>query len=283
MKRTIFGLALFVAACAGLGARSALTPVPIIAAERAFAARAGEVGWIGAFKEYTAPDGLLLGQAGLVSAPERLAALADDGNRSLYWAPTYAGIARSGDFGFTTGPASFDAERTPAIQYFTVWRRQPDGSWRWIYDGGPGPVSAPGPYLAEGAEPAILPTASAGEGTAARAVARITEIELGSSTPISLAPYLAADAHVYRAGQPRAFGSPESEARMITPTTEIQYRNVRAEGSGAGDMVFTAGEADLRLDGQSRRGFYARIWQYRPEGWRIVYDQLVVQRAPQQG
>ena len=271
-----------------LGACASAPPAPlpsadiVIAAERAFAARAGEVGWIPAFREYTAPDGQLVGQAGLVSAPERMAALADDGERDLFWAPVYAGIARSGDFGFTTGPVSFDATRTPAIQYFTVWRRQPDGSWKWIYDGGPGPVAEPGPFLAEGAAPQELPLAARGAGSAAAAVAQVSEIERGASTALALTAHLGAGAHVYRAGQARAYGGADSAARMTYPNSEVSYRTVRAEGSSAGDLVFTLGEANWVRDGAPRQGFYARIWQLRPTGWAIVYDQLVV-RAPPPG
>ena len=276
--RLILAVALLAAACTTTPSAS-VTADPVIAAERAFAARAGEIGWIPAFREFVAPDGQLIGQAGLVSAPERLAALQDDGNRTLYWAPVYAGVARSGDLGFTTGPASFDAARTPAIQYFTVWRRQPDGAWRWIFDGGPGAVADPGPYLTGGAAVPTLPVAAGGAGSAARAVADVTALEGGAANAAALSSHLAPDAHVYRAGAPRAFGGAEAAARIRSPSAEVTYRGVRAEGSAAGDLVFTLGHASWTADGAVREGVYARIWQHRPGGWVIVYDQLVVRPA----
>ncbi len=273
-------MALMLCACASAPGAAPVAADPVIAAERAFAARAGEIGWIPAFREFVAPDGQLIGQAGLVAAPARLAALEDDGNRTLYWAPTYAGAARSGDLGFTTGPASFDAARTPAIQYFTVWRRQPDGAWRWIFDGGPGAVADPGPFLAEGAAVPTLPVAASGDGSAARAVAAVTALERGAANAAALSAHLAPDAHVYRAGAPRAFDGAEAVARMRAPSAEITYRGARAEGSAAGDLVFTLGHASWLADGAAREGVYARIWQHRPGGWAIVYDQLVVRPAP---
>ncbi len=282
MRRFLLSV-LFLGACVSAPPVELPSADVVIAAERAFAARAGEVGWIPAFREYTAPDGQLVGQAGLLSAPERMAALEDDGERNLYWAPVYAGIARSGDFGFTTGPVSFDAARTPAIQYFTVWRRQPDGSWRWIFDGGPGPVAEPGPFLTEGAAPQELPLAARGAGSAAAAVAQVSEIEGGASTAAALVAHLGAGAHVYRAGQVRAYGGADSAARMIYPNGDVNYRNVRAEASSAGDLVFTLGEASWASEGAPRRGFYARIWQLRPEGWAIVYDQLAIRAPPPSG
>jgi ketosteroid isomerase-like protein len=275
----LIGALALLAACVSAPAEQSVTAAPVIAAERAFAARAGEVGWIPAFREYTAPDGQLVGQGGIASAPERMAALPDDGERNLYWAPVYAGIARSGDFGFTTGPASFDAERTPRVQYFTVWRRQPDGSWKWVFDGGPGPVAEPGPYLAAGVEPAELPVAASGAGSAAAAIAQVNAIETGA-TSASLSAALAEGAHVYRSGAARAFGGPVSLAAMTFPNGEVSYTLVRTEASEAGDMVFTLGEARWTADGTPRDGFFARMWQLQPGGWRIVYDQLIMPPRP---
>src|SRR5690349_9259414 len=68
---------------------SVVTAAPVIAAERAFAARAGEIGWIPAFREFTASDAQQIGQNGIESAPETLAATPDDNNKLIYWAPEY--------------------------------------------------------------------------------------------------------------------------------------------------------------------------------------------------
>ncbi|MFZ2030004.1 MAG: hypothetical protein WAU68_06840 [Vitreimonas sp.] len=255
------------------------TAAPVIGAERAFAARAHEIGWIPAFCEFSAPDSQLVGRAGLTPAHPRMCALPDDGDRNLYWAPSFAGIASSGDLGFTTGPASTDAARTPTIQYFTVWRRQPDGSWKWIYDGGPGQVERPGPYLSEGAEAPTLPPV-VGVGSAGVAMAQVNNIEASASTASALRHYLAPGAHVYRTARARAYGGAESEANLIYPAPDVSYVHRRTEASSGGDLVFTLGEARWWQNGEARQGFYARIWQYNVSGWRIVYDQIAPWSPP---
>ncbi|MGE3929557.1 MAG: hypothetical protein AB7G05_05295, partial [Hyphomonadaceae bacterium] len=223
-------------------------------------------------------NGQVLGPEGYVSAPESLAATPDDGNRLLFWWPAYAGIARSGDFGFTTGPFSVDEARAPRGQYFTVWRRQPDGSWRWLWDGGPGPRPD---ALNEGVDAAVvpsLPVSSAGVGSEAEAIRQVRALETEGASAGALAHYVAGDAQSYRPRRPRDAGT--AAETFVFPSPDIAYRLTRIEASSAGDMAMTLGEASWRHDGVDREGFFARIWQHRPEGWRIVYDQLTPRAPP---
>jgi len=55
------------------------------------------------------------------------------------WEPLQAGIASSGDLGWTIGHAGSDASGTAVWnggEYLTVWRKQPDGRWRVVSDCG---------------------------------------------------------------------------------------------------------------------------------------------------
>lgn len=259
------------AGCATQPEAVSASPATVVAAERAFAARGGEIGWVAAFREYAAPDGMV---GNFENAQQSLAETPDQGARNLFWWPGYAGIARSGDLGFTTGPFSVDEAHTPRGQYFTVWRRQPDGSWKWIWDGGPGRRDdAPNAGI-DAADVPSLPVAARGVGSAAAAVEQVGAIESGHATAGGLVAYLAADARSYRTGRPASTPAAQS---FVYPSSDIAYRVVRTEASGAGDVVFTLGQASWTQEGQARQGQFARIWQYRPEGWRIVYDQLIGQ------
>jgi ketosteroid isomerase-like protein len=272
--RTIIlsGALALLAACASAPAETTIIPAPVIAAERAFAARGAEIGWVAAFREYTAPDGMV---GNFENAPQSLAAAPDDGARNLFWWPAYAGIARSGDLGFTTGPFSVDEARTPRGQYFTVWRRQPDGTWKWIWDGGPGPRADPLNHGIGVSRLPTLPIATRGVG-ATRAAEQVSALEAGA-TAGSLSDHVARDAQVYRTGLATAFDPREA---MEFPNTQVAFASRRVEASAAGDLVFTLGEARWTRDGQDREGQYARIWQYRADGWRIVYDQLTAPPPP---
>lgn len=246
----------------------------VIAAERAFAARAGEVGWVQAFRENVAPDGQLGQPGGYANAPQTLAETPDDGGRNLFWWPAFAGIARSGDLGFTTGVVSVDEARTPRGHYFTVWRRQPDGAWKWIYDGGVGPIAEPNLIAPDAAVPSLA-ISEQGAGSAATAIAEVSALERAGA----LAGRLAPDAHVFRSRLARAVGA-AAPAAMAVPRGDVTYTLARIEASAAGDLAMVLGEARWSADGGEASGLFGRIWHRRADGWRIVYDQLIQPRPP---
>jgi ketosteroid isomerase-like protein len=61
---------------------------------------------------------------------------------SLTWTPTKGEVIGAGDIGYTTGASVFRARRADGTvsdrrgQYLTVWKKQPDGTWRVIFDTG---------------------------------------------------------------------------------------------------------------------------------------------------
>ena len=261
----------------------AADPAPVIAAERAFAARAGEVGLKQSFLENLADDAV-------VFAPEPTSAKAvyqsrpDGKGPSLAWWPAFAGIAASGDLGFTTGPYEVNGKR--AGHYFTVWKRQPDGAWKWVYDGGAdsdatqaqGP-EAPVAALPPPTGPRLYPEAAFAKVRGAEAqLARRAAKDLAGAYKAALAP----DARVQGSAAPPA-ATPQAVARELAnrPAT-AEFVALGGEASKAGDLAWTYGEVRWVKDSAPQRGHYVRIWQSRAPGWRLVFDQiLAVPPAPQ--
>jgi ketosteroid isomerase-like protein len=115
----------------------------LLAADRAFAARAREVGAAEAFIDFMDADGKLLGAAedpvvGSEAIFSVMAALPDEADIS--WSPVEAFVADSGELGvtwgtyrlFIPGPAGEAVEETG--RYLTVWRKDENGRWRGILD-----------------------------------------------------------------------------------------------------------------------------------------------------
>lgn len=139
---------LLCALCAGCAHTAARTdPKLLLDADRAFAAdvaKRGIDGWVDAF----APDGVTLPAGapltvGRAAIREHMApAFATPGFR-LDWTPQRADA--QGDLGYTIGlfeAHSRDKNGNDSItrgKYLTVWKRQPDGTWKVAADiGTPG-------------------------------------------------------------------------------------------------------------------------------------------------
>ena len=121
-------------------------------ADRAFARFSADSGGpAGAFARWVATDGMLLGgRAVPARGPEQVgkafAGFPADGK--FAWGPidALAAASRDGDLGFTIGEARIAA--TPGdvsySKYLTIWRREPDGRYRFIFDIGSERPAPPG-------------------------------------------------------------------------------------------------------------------------------------------
>jgi ketosteroid isomerase-like protein len=253
---------------AALGARAA-DPAPVVAAERAFAADAAKDGIRASFLKWSAPDAVVFAPAP-ANARAVYAALPERPGRSLQWRPVWAGLAASGDLGFTTGPYSLNGQ--PGGSYFTVWKRQPDGAWRWIYDDGiEDDVSAAPPPAAA---VAVLPPGRGGArpDEAMIGASRAEDaLALGAATDAAAAyrAVLAPDARVQGSARAPAATPAAIAAELAGRPGKIAFTRLGGGASGAGDLAWTYGEAVW--DGG--RGHYVRIWRRR-DGWRLVFDQL---------
>jgi len=105
------------------------------------------------FAEWFAEDGVALGNG--VAPVVGKVAIAKSANWSpkvyqLTWTPTDAQMGPSGDMGYTWGHFeghSKDANGNPVTttgRYITIWRKQPDGSWKVVLDAGSNEPAASG-------------------------------------------------------------------------------------------------------------------------------------------
>lgn len=104
-------------------------------------------GGAAAWASYFADNGTMVGRTGApVSGPEAIrqamAPLFGNPNFSLRWQPTEAEILIPGDLGYTTGryerraPNADGKLELERGRYVTLWRKQPDGAWRIVFDTG---------------------------------------------------------------------------------------------------------------------------------------------------
>jgi hypothetical protein len=278
MLKTIWALAAATLLATSVQAAPAADAAPVIAAERAFAARAAVIGVAPSFLEYMTDDAIVFSPdprlARAVYGGRPPPKLPKDGGTLLNWWPNFAGLARSGDLGFTTGPATVNGGK-PGVFYFTVWARQPDGGWKWVYDGGveADGSGAPGP----GATPIALPPGDARPMApdAAMDQVRAAEIALAARARIdgaaALKAVLAPDARVQGSNLGPATTPAAVDKELATRAWSIAFGPIGGGASRAGDLAWTYGDARW-ADG---RGHYVRVWQRRAGKWALVFDQII--------
>jgi ketosteroid isomerase-like protein len=249
----------------------------VVAAERAFAADGAALGIKRSFLKHSAPEAVVLDPEPRLA--KAVYGAAPDGNTpTLSWWPLWAGIARSGDLGFTTGP--YTVNGTPRAWYFTVWARQPDGAWKWIFDGGP--PSDPAGAAPQGSPVAYARPAARAAGSPGKAMSEVSDAEAAlartARTDVAAA-YLAAVAD-----DGRVVGSPAKPpadraalaAELAARPRAIAFSPLGGQASEAGDLAFTYGMASWR----GGRGHYVRIWRKDAGGWRILFDELLAAPPP---
>jgi ketosteroid isomerase-like protein len=114
------------------------------AADSMFSDLSYRMGTAHAFSNTVADGGVMFGAPELLLGADaiREAYSARPANSSLTWKPVYAGVAGSRDLGYTVGeyistglgPSGAAVQRFG--KYLTIWKRQKDGRWRFVADGG---------------------------------------------------------------------------------------------------------------------------------------------------
>jgi ketosteroid isomerase-like protein len=111
----------------------------LLRADSTFAAMSVANGAKAAFLAFAADEAVTLGPpaAPMNHGRDAISATFTDfpADAVLEWAPVSADVAGSGDLGCTVGEATVTA-RHSFSKYLTVWKRQPDGGWKFVADGG---------------------------------------------------------------------------------------------------------------------------------------------------
>jgi len=245
----------------------------VASAERAFAKRCGEVGIRASFLEFFAPEAVsFIPEPG--NAHERLKkrpAPKEPPPVLLEWGPEQAEIAPGGDMGWTTGPSRFtDKRENKVVQtgyYFSVWKKQPDGTFKVVLDLGVDMPPAPIPTSAD-----LLPPARADKAAGGPDAVRKRDEELCKTAATSGAKAygdaLAANARVHRAGSSPAVGD-KARAWAKSLTGPVLCKPMAAFASEPAALGYSYGSYE-RPDAKEK-GYYARVWRWE-NGWKLAAD-----------
>ena len=257
---------------------AALTPFDqVVAAERAFAAASEAKGHHAAFLDYLAADAIAFqplpspGRAAHEGKPRA--------NGTLAWGPAWATVSSAGDLGLSTGPFQFTQHGDPKVPpvtgwYFSIWRRQADGSWKVAVDAGIGcplsfvvPASVEDPLRAR--KPAAQPP---GPSDAAKARGKVATIErtLEAAAKKGMGAAVAAHAdpqmRVHREGKPPAVGLEAAKALLATDTRALACTTERIVAAASGDLAYSYGSCSVADAVSNFRYGYLRVWRRQADG-----------------
>lgn len=254
----------------------------MVKTEQAFSKMAEEKSTREAFMTFIADDGLLF-RPGAVNGKkwmlEHPLPPPSDKRPLLAWQPAYAGIAASGDMGFTTGPweAKEDIrdEKPAGYGHFvTVWKKQADGSWKFVVDLGISHPQSGGPQtLWTPSESSKKATFKPVDLTSARKTLfdrdQAYDAAGSSQGPAqAFAAFASPDVRLYRADSLPFIGRDASLAALAKTANEVRWHPLAADVSQAGDLGYTHGT----FEAGNERGSYVRIWKKENGQWRIVMD-----------
>ncbi len=244
----------------------------LLATEQAFADHATALSADSAFRTYIAPDGVLLrpdpvnGAAWLRAHPSP--------TLMLRWRPAVGVVSLAGDLGFTTGPfEDWETDDTTKTVYhgefMTAWKRQADGTWRFVFDFGaahrentwkdPATVRtisselSPGTFFDTVGARAKFLRAHDGSGVNLSSQIRLLRPDSLPITDLSHATALLAHESIIVARTP-----------------------LFADIARSGDLAYTYGSFTVPgEDGGAKHGYYFSIWTQNPRHtWDLLWDVL---------
>lgn len=264
--------------------RTAPAPDPheIVTAERDFAKSVRGLGVRDGFLAWLAPTSVVF-KPGPVMGIAHHQKLARGWTGLLDWHPVRAGISGDGRLGWSTGPWTWRRDSTQGSadghgEYMSVWRRQADGGWKVVLDGG---IGHPAPT---GTEPALsyaAPTPGARLGSrplgarkslydADASYARTAAVE---GIAGALRRYAAEDVIVLRDGVPRVSSRATALPALAASTTRAQMVSTAQFIADSGDLGYTYGSLVTGSEAAPDSAWYVHVWQRGPTpAWQLALE-----------
>ena len=194
----------------------------------------------------------------------------------LNWHPQYAEISESGDFGYTTGPWTFQNSISDTVvargQYTTVWHINKNGEWKFLVDLGVSNTPANSKtdvkkidvakqFFPHGTIPHVAPVVNS-ENYFLRSVVK--------KKSKAYKKYLSAEGILNRNGYLPAVNLPDQQKLIEMTSSSVQYKMDGWGMSENMDMGFVYGITIIN----EKKENYLRIWRWEKDGWKIALEVL---------
>jgi ketosteroid isomerase-like protein len=252
----------------------------MVDAERKFYQTGQEQGTRAAFLAFLADDGIVF-RPGPVNGKEVWSKRPETGF-DLVWEPTFAVMARSGDFGYDSGPAKWRASKKEEKfsghgHFISVWKKQKDGAWKVALDCG---IENPEPAGKTETLRTVVPKKETGRKpdlAASRRALEEAQAEFNATAKLDFAKafrqFGSDEVRLYRDGSFPAVGK-ETGARLLgTEQAGVMMEAMKDDISESGDLAYNYGKYSDTRPAKPVRGHFLQIWQTDLTGaWKLVLD-----------
>lgn len=188
----------------------------------------------------------------------------------LNWAPEYAVISASGDFGFTTGPYHLMRSINDTIsgrgQYSSVWHITEKGEWKFLADMGTR-------YTNQRDLPLTVAELDLGNiNTETFSMDDVIVIDkklnqqLREKGAIAFNEYLTTQSWFNINGKAPTLGSKAISANMLGLPSNLSFEYNNGKIASSKDMAFTYGT----LSNNNKKDPYMRVWTKQKTGWVLL-------------
>jgi ketosteroid isomerase-like protein len=256
----------------------------LVNSERAFAQLAEERGFRESFLTYFADEGIAFNPHPHKVRETLSRQPANNSPMGLKWAPAFGDISQAGDLGWNTGPVLFDSAEPGKPgrhgMFFSVWKKQADGSWRVVLDLGAKtpaevvPLNAP---FRSSFRP--VKTRPANSVNIEREIAELLQIERdflatakAKNAGQAYLTRVGDDVRVHRPGVMPVTSKEGLRGWLQNQAMPLSGEPIKADVSRSGDLGYVYGSYELGGT-KPEKGYYARVWKRDDSGqWRIVMD-----------
>jgi len=202
----------------------------------------------------------------------------------ISWKPVMAKVAKSNEWGFTTGPLTYQQIGFPKRygEYLKVWKRDRKGNWKIAIRA---QISHADPSTEAGIK---FENPSDQKFLVQRSKVRLSQREeiventdrlmgtiLRADNRVAYKEFLAEDARLLFSGFSPVLGKENIQKFLVSHKIDIKTTPVDVDRSFSGELAYSYGDAKVIKDNKVQNFYYIRIWEVNKDyKWNVLVEML---------